>query len=410
MNKKTVNKSELNRMVFTSLIGIATLFLPALCRAQGYTITTVAGNGSPFFSGDGGPATSAGMQQLRGVAVDSSGNLYIADTGDSVIRKVSPNGTITTVAGAVESISTGGAVKGGAGYSGDGGPATGAQLDFPGAVAVDAAGNLYIADTLNNRIRKVATSGTITTIAGTGTLASFGTPAASLGDGGPAVNAELGLPSGVAVDAAGNVYIADSFTSRVRKIATNGTITTVAGSGMCCTYPPGDGGPATSAEIVTPDGVAVDSVGNLYIADYARNVIRKVSPAGIISTVAGTGAGSYFGDGGPATSAGLYEPWGIAVDSSGNLYIADSGDQRIREVLTNGTIISIAGNSDVGYSGDRGQATNAELNAPTDVAVSATGGVYVADSMNNVIRLLTPPAGSQAPAVTLVQNLSLIHI
>jgi uncharacterized protein (TIGR03437 family) len=344
------------------------------------------------------------MQQLRGVAVDSSGNLYIADTGDSVIRKVSPNGTITTVAGAVESISTGGAVKGGAGYSGDGGPATGAQLDFPGAVAVDAAGNLYIADTLNNRIRKVATSGTITTIAGTGTLASFGTPAASLGDGGPAVNAELGLPSGVAVDAAGNVYIADSFTSRVRKIATNGTITTVAGSGMCCTYPPGDGGPATSAEIVTPDGVAVDSVGNLYIADYARNVIRKVSPAGIISTVAGTGAGSYFGDGGPATSAGLYEPWGIAVDSSGNLYIADSGDQRIREVLTNGTIISIAGNSDVGYSGDRGQATNAELNAPTDVAVSATGGVYVADSMNNVIRLLTPPAGSQAPAVTLVQN------
>jgi uncharacterized protein (TIGR03437 family) len=360
---------------------LATASTPALCRAQGsqgYAISTVAGNGTQNYSGDGGPATSAEMQLPRGVAVDSAGNLYIADTDDCVIRKVSPIGTITTVAG------------NGCGYSGDGGPATGAELNFPNAVAVDNAGNLYIADTINNRVRKVAANGTITTIAGTGALGAYDESGASLGDGGPGVNAELGLPEGVALDAAGNVYIADSFTARVRKVGTDGIITTVAGSGMCCIYPAGDGGPATSAEIVAPYGVAVDTGGNIYISDYLRNVIRKVSPTGTITTVAGTGAGSYFGDGGPATSAGFYQPWGIAVDSSGNLYIADNGDERIREVLTNGTIISIAGNSDIGYSGDGGPATSAELNYPTGVAVSAAGDVYVADCKNNVIRLLTP--------------------
>jgi uncharacterized protein (TIGR03437 family) len=392
MNENTVSKRELNLAVFASLIGIATVFLPASCWAQGYTITTVAG-GVSFSSvgcaqqtdslGDGCPATSALVSVPYGVGVDAAGNLYIADTGDSVVRKVTPSGTITTVAG----------TAGAFGYSGDGGPATAAELSEPWAVTVDAAGNLYIADSVNGRIRKVSANGIITTFAGGGTGCAQQTD--SVGDGCPATSASLASALSVAVDAAGHVYIGTS--DRVRKVAADGIMTTVAGSGLCCNYPLGDGGPATSAEVVLPYGLTVDSGGVLYISEYQANIVRKVSPAGTITTVAGSGAGSYSGDGGPATSAGLYQPWGIAVDSSGNLYIADSGDQRIREVLANnGTIISIAGNSDMGDLGDGGPATKAELNGPSGVAVSAAGSVYVADTMNNVIRLLTPVAVSPA--------------
>ena len=267
-------------------------------------------------------------------------------------------------------------------------------------MAFDSTGNLYIVDSVNNRIRKVSTTGTITTFAGGGIGCAQQTD--SVGDGCPATSASLGNTFSVAVDAASNVYIGT--TSRVRKVASNGIITTVAGSGACCITSLDNGVPATSAEIVLPYGLAVDSGGNLYISEYQGNIVREVSTDGTIATVAGTGAGSYSGDGGLATNAGLYQPWGIAVDSSGNLYIADSGDERIREVLTNGTITSIAGNSDVGYIGDGGPAANAEFHTPAGVAVSAGGGVYVADAVNNAIRLLTPPAGSQPPAVTQVQN------
>jgi sugar lactone lactonase YvrE len=338
--------------------------------------TLVAGGGAP--SGDNGPATSVQLYLPSSVALDSAGNVYIADTGNNRIRKVA-NGVITTVAG-----------NGTAGFSGDNGPATGAQLALPESVAVDSAFNLYIADNANNRIRKVS-NGVITTVAGSNGTHGFS------GDNGPATSAELNSPQGVAVDSAGNLYIADYLNFRVRKV-TNGVITTVAGNGMAGFD--GDNGPATSAQLYGPSGLAVDSAGNLYIADYGNNRIRKVSN-GVITTVAGVGFvfPPTFGDNGPAASAQLSSPDGVAVDSAGNLYIADTGDYLIRKVA-NGVITSVAGNAfPGGFSGDNGPATSAPLNEPQGVAVDSAGNVYIADTGNNRIRLLTPSASSCTPSV-----------
>ncbi len=283
-------------------------------------ISTVAGNGSFGFSGDDGVATSASLYYPTHVAVDASGNLYIADQGNNRIRKVSPSGIISTVAG-----------NGSAGFSGDGGLATAASLYRPQGVAVDALGNLYIADISNQRIRKVNTSGIISTVAGIG---SFGFS----GDGGSATAASLHNPSGVAVDASGNLYIADYSNYRIRKVNTSGIISTVAGNSSYGFS--GDGGSATAARLNNPIGVAVDASGNLYIADENNNRIRKVSPSGIISTVAGNGISGFSGDGGAATAASLNYPRGVVVDGSGNLYIADKDNYRIRKVsgLTNGSL------------------------------------------------------------------------
>jgi uncharacterized protein (TIGR03437 family) len=345
-------------------------------------ITTVAGNGTQGLSGDNGPATSAELNLPEGVAVDVTGNLYIADVGNSRIRKIS-NGVITTVAG-----------NGTQGFRGDNGPATSAQLANPVGVAVDSAGSVYIADRNNHRIRKVS-GGVITTVAGNGTQGFSG-------DNGPATSAELNYPQGVAVDSAGNVYIADTYNQRVRKVS-GGVITTVAGNGTVGFS--GDGGPATSAQLV-PAAVAVDSAGNLYVADSYNNRVRKVSN-GVITTVAGDGAPGFSGDSGPAISAILGYPEGLAVDSSGNLYIADNGNNRIR-MVSNGVIATVAGNGTGGFSGDNGPATNAELWSPQGVAVDSAGNVYIADNGNNRIRILTPsgarctysvtPASLQAPA------------
>jgi uncharacterized protein YjiK len=330
------------------------------------TITTVAGNGSYGFSGDGGPATNASLSYPTGVAVDAAGNLYIADRNNSRVRRVSTSGTITTFAG-----------TGMFGFSGDGGPATGAMLHNPYGVAVDTAGNLYIADYFNSRVRKVSTSGMITTVAGNG---FFG----SSGDGGPATSASLSYPSSVAVDAAGNVYIADTYNSRVRKVSSSGTITTVAGNGTSGFS--GDGGPATSARLRDPQGVAVDAAGNLYIADSSNNRVRKVSASGTITTIAGTGSPGFFGNGLPGTRAFLYGPSGVAVDTAGNLYIADSSNNRVRKVSTSGTITTVAGNGSSGHWGDGGTATNAGLASPWGVAVDAAGNLYIADSDNHRVR------------------------
>ncbi len=336
----------------------------------GGIITTVAGNGIVGYSGDGGAATSAALRYPYGVAVDAAGNLYVADTGNQRIRRVTPGGIITTVAG-----------NGIGGYSGDGGAATSTYLNSPASVAVDAAGNLYIADRDNSRIRRVTPGGTITTVTGNGT------PGYS-GDGGSATSALLYSPVGVAVDADGNLYIADTRNSRIRRVTPGGTITTVAGNGTVGYS--GDGGAATSAQLFFPYGVAVDAAGNMYIGDNGNHRIRRVTPGGIITTVAGNGNGGYSGDGGAATSAQLELPFGVAVDAAGNLYVADAGNHRIRRVTPGGIITTVAGNWTGGYSGDGGAATSAQLFFPYGVAVDAAGNLYIADRDNNRIRRVTP--------------------
>ncbi len=348
-----------------------------------YTVRTVAGNGASGYSGDGGPATAAGLPYPTGVAVDANGNLYIADGSNNRVRKVSPNGIITTVAG-----------NGNQGFSGDGGPATAASLHGPHSVAVDTNGNLFIADTSNHRVRKVNPDGIIITVAGIG----FTTIGVS-GDGGPATAAGLYAPFGVAVDAQGNLYIANYNHHRVRKVSPNGIITTVAGNGNQGFS--GDGGPATAASLNNPHGVAVDANGNLYIADGSNNRVRKVSPNGIITTVAGNGNQGFSGDGGPATAAGLYGPVDVAVDTNGNLFIADSSNHRIRRVTPNGMIATIAGSGVSGFSGDGDPATVARLHGPHSVAVDASGNLYVADEANHRIRSL-----SSSVVTTLVPDLT----
>ena len=367
--------------------GIITLFLlavPPLCLGQSGIISTVAGNASHGGGsvGDGGPATSATLTLPRGVTVDASGNLYILESFGQRVRKVNTAGIITTVAG-----------TGVGGFSSDGGPATSAQFLFLGirqGLAVDSAGNLYICDDGNNRIRKVDKNGIITTVAGNGP--SFGAPGSFSGDGGPATSAGLHAPAGVAVDSAGNLYIADTFNYRIRKVNAAGIITTFAGSGAGGFG--GDGGPATSALLAAPTSVAADSAGNVFIGDYGNSRIRKVNPAGIISTVAGTGGNGYSGDGGPATSALFHYIMGVAVDQAENLYIAGLGDYRIRRVDKAGIVTTIAGNGTYGYSGDGGPATSAELKDPTDVAVDASGNLYITDQADGVIRKVTGASGS----------------
>ncbi len=310
------------------------------------------------------------------MAADTDGNLYIADTNNHRIRKIDPLGTITTVAG-----------DGTAGDGGDEGPATAAQLNAPRGVA---AGSLYIADTDNHRIRKINDDETIATVAGDGT-------AGYSGDGGPATAAQLDSPSGVAADATGNLYIADTDNHRIRKVDALGIITTVAGDGTA-----GDGGPAAAAQLNSPSGVAVDADGNLYIADTGNHRIRKVDALGIITTAAGDGTAGDGGDDGPAAAAQLDSPSGVAADADGNLYIADTNNHRIRKVDALGIITTVAGDGTAGFGGDDGEAAAAQLNAPAGIVVDAAGNLYVADSDNHRIRkvqaLLAPPAPVEPPA------------
>jgi len=329
---------------------------------------TVAGTGINNYFGNGGLAISADLDYPEGAAVDASGNLYIADTYNFVVRKVSASsGIITTVAGNHTE-----------GYSGDGGLATNAMLSYPDSIAVDSSGNLYIADSVNNRIRKVtASSGIITTVAGNGT-------AGYSGDGGQATSAEIDEPQGVAVDSSGNLYILDTLNYRIRKVqASTSAITTVAGDGIQGYS--GDGEQATNAEI-NPGGIAVDASANLYIADSGNDRVRKVTAfTGIISTVAGDGTAGYSGDGELATSAEINDPSSVAVDAVGNLYIADNSNHRIRKVMSStGDITTVAGIGATGLhgkcaaSGLGGLATNAEICYFTGIAVDSAGDFYLA--------------------------------
>ena len=392
-------------------------------------ISVVAGDGLSRYGSDGGLAVGTSLGNPAGVAIDSAGNLYIADSASNSVRKVSANGVITTAAGG----------QGAGGFSGDGGPATQALLSYPSGIAVDKTGNLYIMDLGNNRVRMVdAGSGIISTIAGNGAVGYTGDDAA-------ATKATFNYPMGIAVDLSGNVYVADQNNAAIRRISTSGIIATVAGNGQF-TYS-GDGGPATKAALLSPDGVAFDVSGNMYIADAGNQRIRRVDTTGTITTVAGTGAPGFsgdgaaataatfsnpmavaldasgalyvvdgdnnrirrftvggtvatlagtsvtVGDGGPSPQAPLVGPIGTAVDSAGNLYIADSGANRIRKVIPSGTIGTVAGNGQTGGSGNGGAATTATLNGPWDVAVDSAGNLYIADAYNNEIRRVDAASG-----------------
>src|SRR5690242_16784192 len=271
---------------YRTLNGLVLVFLAAaaLGQAPKFTISTVVGTGTSGFGGDGGLATAATLSFPAGLAFDSGGNMYIADSFNSRIRKVGADGNITTIAG-----------TGAFGFAGDKNTATQAIMNRPYSVAVDGAGNVYIADALNHSVRKIASSGgTMSTVVGNG----FGVQGSG-GDGGPATSAILDTPTAILLDGSGNLYIADTLNNRVRKVGTDGNINTVAGNGQSNST--GDGGAATSAAINSPEGIALDRSGNLYVADTAGHRIRKVTPDGTITTVAGNGNGGFQGDGGPAT-------------------------------------------------------------------------------------------------------------
>lgn len=375
------------------------LLATALCGCGGNnmssigTIATVAGNGVAGYSGNGGPATSAELNQPDCGVMDSAGNLYISDGVTNTVRKVAAGtGIISAYAGNGTPISVNGTQTYSA-YSGDGGLATSAPLYAPSACALDSSGNLYVADSADNVIRKITpATGIITTVAGNG----FGFRSSGggfSGDGGPATQAELDHPDGVAVDSAGDLFISDTFNLRVREVnGSTGIITTIAGNGKNGVY--SSGGPATGALIGTPYQLALDASGNLYIAEV--NVIAKLNLAtGMISTVAGSSTQLTenlmdLGDGGPATQAMFGSAGGVALDAAGNIFIADGGNNRVRKVaVSTGTITTVVGTT-LGYSGDGGPAAAAQLHNPEGLFFDASGNLYIADTYNSAVRKVTP--------------------
>ena len=441
------------RILLPSLLGLAPFLPAANPPATAYLIQTVAGSD---FVVDGASALAAIFSQTEGIALDSSGVIYVADADGNRVRKINLDGSIQTAAG-----------TGVAGFAGDGGPSNAAMLSHPYGLAFDPQGNLYIADLGNGRVRKISSGGNITTVAGGGTIAPGGN-----GDGGPAASAQLLQPRNLTVEPDGTLYISDFGAQRVYRVSAGGILTTLAGTGSAGFSD--DGGASQLAQLNSPAGLASDSNGTLYIADSANNRIRrvyqgvissvynvagptgvalsptgalyiaasgylgtqfkaiagipsardvtldrtgnvyvttgqyvyKVTSSGTVTTIAGTGAAPYFGgDNGPPTAARLHAPTGIAVDDAGNRYIADMVNNRIRKITAAGVITTIAGTGDAGSKGDNRSATLAQLNGPRSVAVDSQQNVYVADSGNNSIRKITPGGIIQTVAVQLAVGL-----
>ncbi len=357
-----------------AMLSLAVTFTPA------QLVTTIAGNGVGGGAGDSGSAALAQLLAPRAVAVDARGNVYVADTTHRV-RRIAPSGQITSFAG-----------NGIVGNAGDGGLAIDANLNQPRGLAVDSAGNVYIADTLNHRIRKVtAADGRISTLAGTGIEGNQG-------DGNAATQAELSFPTGVALDSAGNVYVGDTGNHRVRKITvSDGKIATIAGNGEIGFS--GDGGPAAQAKLFAPVGVAVDAQGNVYFVDQGNQRIRRVGSDNTITTFAGTGTTTYNGDDRLANTANINEPRLIALDAAGDLYVADQGNHRIRKIARGTNLITtVAGSGAQGFGGDNSAPNAALLSIPQGVAVDAQGNVFIADTGNNRVRKVQAASNVRAVA------------
>ncbi len=357
------------------------LLLLALCAffsAQSQTITTIAGTGyragTGFggYTGDGGAATNAQLAHPYGIAFDADRNMYIADGVNHCVRKVTTAGIITTIAG-----------NGTAGHTGDGGPATAATCRYPHGIVITPDGSVIFTENGNHCIRKISPTGIISTIAGTGL------PVYS-GDGGPATAAGVLGPGGICRDGVGNLYYCDgagSSMTHIRKIDPAGIITTIAGTGSSVYS--GDGGPATDAGFSTPTDITLDAAGNLLFTSWGDHRIRKISTDGLISTVAGVSFSGYGGEGLPATATQLNYPAFLSIDTIGNIYFTDQINQRLRKINTSGLIVTVAGNGVMAYAGDGGLATAANLNSPMGVHAAGNGIVYFADMQNNVVRKIT---------------------
>jgi hypothetical protein len=354
-------------------------------------IATVAGNGTSGYAGNGGPAVKAELSYPIGVVELPDGSLLIADEGNNVIRRVAPDGTISTVAG----------VHGSGSFGGDGGPATMAHLNQPTGVSPMATGGFLIADRGNNRVRMVSATGVITTVAGTGTMC--GQPASACGNGGPAANAQLNAPDRAVALAGGGFLITEDRGNKVRAVSASGVISTVAGTGAACATPTsacGDGGPATAAQLNAPNGVAPLRGGGFVITDSNDNRVREVSKTGVITTIAGNGVAGSFGNGIAATSANLNHPSGVAIAPNGTIVIADTDSHLVRAV-SSGTIRTLAGTADSPCQtpttgcGDGGKATAAKLNLPFDVAVTPDGLVLTADHADQRIRRIDAGLGGE---------------
>ena len=353
----------------------ATLLLAAL--ASGQTISNFAGNGIAGYAGDTGPATQAKINRVIGLATDAAGNVYLAEQNNNVVRKVDTRGTITTFAG-----------TGAQGFSGDNGPATQALLNGPLGVCVAPSGVVYVNDQGNHRVRAISTNGTITTVAGSSTALSFG-------DGSPATSAGMVIPIRCAVDHSGNLYIVDQGAHNIRKVNSSGIISTFAGIANAQGFT-GDGGPAFAAQMNNPTAAVFDSAGNLFVTDQSNQRIRKIDTSGIITTVAGNGANAFAGDHGPATSASLNFPGETVIDSAGNLFIVDTVNQVIR-MVSGGTISTVAGVPGViGNIGDGGSPLQAQFNSPFAITLDPSANLYIGDTGNNRIRKISGLASATA--------------